>query len=469
MSGYRFVAPALLLVLGACAAGPDYERPELEVPENYIQPVQQGESFANTPWWELFEDPQLQELIRIALEENQDLGIAAARVEEFRAVLGVTRADQFPTVDITASGAQTEGSDNVFPGSVPGFGNDKVENYRLSADVFWELDLFGRLRRSTEAARAQLLATEEAQRSITISLVASVASSYMLLRDLDAQLEIARRTESTRTDSLGIIQARFDKGTVPKLDVNQAEIELAVAQAAVAVAERAVTQTENALAVLLGRNPGAIPRGLALEQQTLPPGIPSGLPSELLQRRPDVLASEAELAAQTARIGVAQAARWPSLSLTGALGFESDDLSTLTDSGSDFWSAGLGIVQPLFNAGRNRSRVEAEEARTEQALLAYEQTVQRAFREVEDALVAVRTYRAEHEARKRQVAAARSAATLSRARYDGGVTSYLEVLDTERSLFNAELTESQKLRLYINAIIELYKALGGGWNPESNE
>jgi len=469
MSGYRFVAPALLLVLGGCAAGPDYERPELEVPEKYIQPVQQGESFANTPWWELFEDPQLQELIRIALEENQDLGIAAARVEEFRAVLGVTRADQFPTVDITASGAQTEGSDNVFPGSVPGFGNDKVENYRLSADVFWELDLFGRLRRSTEAARAQLLATEEAQRSITISLVASVASSYMLLRDLDAQLEIARRTESTRTDSLGIIQARFDKGTVPKLDVNQAEIELAVASAAVAAAERAVTQTENALAVLLGRNPGAIPRGLALEQQTLPPGIPSGLPSELLQRRPDVLASEAELAAQTARIGIAQAARWPSLSLTGALGFESDDLSTLTDSGSDFWSAGLGIVQPLFNAGRNRSRVEAEEARTEQALLAYEQTVQRAFREVEDALVGVRTYRAEHEARRRQVAAARSAATLSRARYDGGVTSYLEVLDTERSLFNAELTESQTLRLYINAIIELYKALGGGWNPESNE
>ena len=469
MSGYRFVAPALLLVLGGCAAGPDYERPELDVPENYIQPVQQGESFANTPWWELFQDEQLQELIRIALEENQDLGIAAARVEEFRAVLGVTRADQYPSVDITASGAQTEGSDNVFPGSVPGFGDDKVENYRLSADVFWELDLFGRLRRSTEAARAQLLATEEAQRSITISLVASVASTYMLLRDLDAQFEIARRTQDTRTDSLSIIQARFDKGTVPRLDVNQAEIELAVADSAVATAERTVIQTENALAVLLGRNPGAIPRGLALEQQTLPPGIPSGLPSELLQRRPDVLASEAELAAQTARIGVAQAARWPSLSLTGALGFESDDLSTLTDSGSDFWSAGLGIVQPLFNAGRNRSRVEAEEARTEQALLAYEQTVQRAFREVEDALVAVRTYRAEHEARRRQVAAARSAATLSRARYDGGVTSYLEVLDTERSLFNAELTESQTLRLYINAIIELYKALGGGWNPESNE
>jgi multidrug efflux system outer membrane protein len=468
MPARRYFAPALLL-LGGCAAGPDYERPELDVPESYIQKVEQGESFANTPWWELFQDEQLQALIRVALEENQDLGIAAARVEEFRAVLGVTRADQFPTVDITASGVQAESSDNVFPGNLPGVTNDKVENYRLSADVSFELDLFGRLRRSTEAARAQLLATEEAQRSITISLVASVASTYMLLRDLDAQIEIARRTERTRADSLGIIRARFDKGTVPKLDVNQAEIELAVAQAAVAAAERAITQTENSLAVLLGRNPGAIPRGQTLEQQLLPPAIPSGLPSELLQRRPDVLASEAALAAQTARIGIAQAARWPSLSLTGALGFESDDLSILTDSGSDFWSAGVGIVAPVFNSGRNRSRVEIEEARTEQALLGYEQTVQRAFREVEDALVAVRTYRAEHAARSRQVTAARSAAMLSRARYDGGVTSYLEVLDTERSLFNAELAESQTLRLYINAIIELYKALGGGWSPADRE
>lgn len=465
----RPVAPVLLLLLGGCAVGPDYERPELDVPQTYIQPVTQGESFANTPWWGLFQDESLQELIRIALEQNQDLGIAAARVVEFRAVLGVTRADQFPSVDITATGAQTEGSDNVFPGNVPGFGTEKVENYRLSADVFWELDLFGRLRRSTEAARAQLLATEEARRSITISLVASVASTYMLLRDLDAQLEIARRTERTRADSLAIIQARFDKGTVPRLDVNQAEIELAVAQAAVAAAQRAVAQTEHALSLLLGRNPGPIVRGLPLMRQVMPPAIPAGLPSELLQRRPDVLASEAELAAQTARIGIAQAARWPSLSLTGALGFESDDLSTLTDSGSDFWSAGIGILAPIYNAGRNRSRVEIEVARTEQALLAYEQTVQRAFGEVEDALVSVRTYRIEHEARRRQVAAARSAAVLSRARYDGGVSSYLEVLDTERSLFSAELAETQTLRLYINAIIELYKSLGGGWSPENNE
>jgi multidrug efflux system outer membrane protein len=209
-----------------------------------------------------------------------------------------------------------------------------------------------------------------------------------------------------------------------------------------------------------------VARGLELQQQTVPPDIPAGLPSELLQRRPDVLAAEASLAAQTARIGVAEALRWPSISLTGSLGFESDDLSTLTDSGSDFWSFGGGILQPLFNSGRNRDRVAAEVARTEQALLNYEQTVLRAFAEVEDALVAVRTYRREHEARVRQVVAARNAARLSRARYDGGVTSYLEVLDIERSLFNAELSESQTLRLYINSVIELYKALGGGWTPD---
>jgi multidrug efflux system outer membrane protein len=451
-------------VLGGCTLGPDYERPELETPPTYIQPVEQGESFANTPWWDLFHDEQLQVLIRLALEENQDLGIAIARIEEFRAILGVTRADQFPTVDITASGSRTDPSQNTLAGSISDGFND---NYRLSGDVFFELDLFGRLRRSTEAARGELLAVEENRRSVTISLIANVASTYMLLRDLDAQLEIAQRTEVTRTDSLGIIEARFEKGTVPQVDVDQAEIELAVASAAVAAAERQVAQTEHALSLLIGRNPGPITRGLPLEQQAVPPDIPAGLPSELLQRRPDVLASEATLAAQTARIGVAEALRWPSISLTGSLGFESQELSTLTESGSDFWSFGGNILAPLFTAGAAGSRVDAEVARTEQALLAYEQTVQRAFAEVEDALVAVRTYRNEHEARVRQVTAARSAAFLSRARYDGGVTSYLEVLDSERSLFNAELSESQTMRLYINSVIELYKALGGGWVPES--
>jgi multidrug efflux system outer membrane protein len=335
----------------------------------------------------------------------------------------------------------------------------------MSGDVFFELDLFGRLRRSTEAARAELLAIEENRRGVTISLIASVASTYMLLRDLDARLEIALRTEQARVDSLRIIQARFDKGTVPRLDVNQAEIQLAIASAAVAAAERAVAQTENSLRILIGRSPGPIIRGVELDEQVVPPDVPAGLPSELLQRRPDVLAAEAALAAQTARIGVAEALRWPSISLTGSLGFESNDLSTLTDSESGFWSIGGGILAPLITSGRARSRVEIEEARTQQALLAYEQTVNRAFAEVEDALVAIRTYRDEHQARLLQVNAARSAAVLSRARYDGGVTSFLEVLDTERTLFSAELSESETLRLYIDSIIQLYKALGGGWTP----
>ncbi|KPJ79531.1 MAG: hypothetical protein AMJ58_11615 [Gammaproteobacteria bacterium SG8_30] len=464
MRTLRNAVLAAAAVLGGCAVGPDYQRPELDTPAVYVQPVEQGESLANTPWWDLFQDPKLAELIRLALEKNQDLGIAAARVDEFRSLVGVTRASQFPSLDVAASGARVDGSDKVFPGNLV---DGAVDNYRLQADVFFEVDLFGRLRRATEAARAQLLATEEARRSVTISLVASVASTYMLLRDLDAQLEIARRTEQARSDSLAIIQARFDKGTVPRLDLNQAEIELAVASAAVSAAERAVAQTEHALSLLLGRNPGRIARGLPLAGQTMPPAVPAGLPSELLQRRPDVLAAEASLAAQTARIGVAQAARWPSLSLTGALGFESGELSDLTASGSDFWSVGAGLFAPVFNAGRLKSQVEVERARTEQARLAYEQAVQRAFAEVEDALVAVRTYRDEHAARQRQLAAARSAARLSRARYDGGVTSYLEVLDTERSLFSAELAESQTLRLYLDAVITLYKALGGGWNPEA--
>ena len=456
MSVSRYWAPCLMILLGGCALGPDYERPEIDIPASYIQPVEQGESFANMPWWDVLQDPQLQTLIRIALKENKDLGIAAARIEEFRAILGVTRADQFPTVDLNARGNRGDFGD-VTP--VPG----TQENYRLSADVFFEVDLFGKLRRATEAARAQLLVTEEARRSITISLVANVASTYMLLRDLDAQLEIARRTEKLRGESLNIIQARFDKGIVSQLDLNQAQIELAIASVAIAAAERNVAQSENLLSILLGRNPGPIVRGLALKEQMIPPAIPTGLPSELLQRRPDILSSEAQLAAQTARIGVAEAARWPSLSLTGALGFESNELSDLTASGSDFWTLGVDFLAPIFNAGRNSSRVEAERARTEQALLAYQQTVLRAFSEVEDSLVAVRTYRDEHAARQRQVEAANNAARLSRARYNGGVTSYLEVLVTEQSQFSAELAESQTLRLYLNAIIELYKALGGGW------
>jgi len=449
-------------LLGACALGPDYQRPTADVGETYVQPSQSGETLANLPWWELFQDPVLQQLIRDSLEHNKDLAIAASRILEARAILGITRSEYYPTVSAQVSAARGQGSANVFPGNID---NSIGEDYVVGLGVGWEVDIFGRLRRSNESARAQLLATEYAHQALSISLVAGVADGYMLLRDLDQQLEISRRTLATRTDSLKIMRARFDKGTVPLLDVNQAEIELESANASLAAAERAVAQTEHALSILAGRNPGLIARGQSLAQQSLAPVIPAGLPSELLKRRPDILQAEQQLAGQTALIGVAEASRWPSLQLTGALGFESNELSTISDSNADFWNIGANLLAPVFNAGRNKNRVEAEKARTEQALQAYLKTVQQALREVEDALVAVRTYRAENAARERQVVAARSAARLSRARYDGGVTSYLEVLDTERSLFQSELAASQTRRQELASVIQLYKTLGGGWTP----
>jgi multidrug efflux system outer membrane protein len=328
------------------------------------------------------------------------------------------------------------------------------------------VDLWGELRRATEAAQAELLGTEAAYRNVTITLVSDVAGLYLLLRDLDERLQIARRTLETRLGSLKIIQARFDKGTVPELDVNQAQIEVAVAESAIATFERQIVQTENALRILLGRNPGSVSRGQSLEQQRFPPDVPAGLPSELLQRRPDVVQAEAQLEAATARIGVAEALRYPSIFLTGRLGVESTDLSDLNSDDAETWNIGANIFAPIFNSGQLKAQAEAARARAEEALLRYESTLQQAFREVEDALVAVRTYKDEYEAQSRRVVAARNAARLSRARYDGGVVDYLEVLDTERTKFDAELAQSQTLQLYFNSIVQLYKALGGGWVTE---
>ena len=359
------------------------------------------------------------------------------------------------TLFVLAAGA----SDVLVPGATT------RDNFQVAGDLSFEIDLWRKLSRATEASRADLLSTEATHRNVTISLVAEVASSYFLLRDLDARLAIAERTAEGRSGSLEIIRARFEKGTVSELDVNQAEIELAIAEAAMASFERAVAQTEHALRILMGRNPGPIPRGLSLEEQALPPEVPAGLPSELLQRRPDVVAAEERLAAETARIGVAEALRYPSFTLTGTLGLISDELSELNSGEAKAWNAAGGIFQPLFNSGRLKAQAQAQRARTEQVLEDYEATIQQAFREVEDALVGVRTFRAEHAARSRQVAASRNAARLSRARYDGGVVDYLEVLDTERTLFSSELDESAARQQALAAVVQLYKALGGGWTP----
>lgn len=455
-----FLLP-ILLPAGGCLLGPNYETPRLEAPASFPQPATTGAAIANLPWWEVYQDPKLQELIRIAIAENQDLGIAIWRIEEARARYGVTRADQFPSFTYGASASRVNPSNQFQPGDV-GPRND----FALGLGVSWEVDLWGKFRRLTESARADLLAEEENRRAVTISLVAEVARQYLLLRSLDAELVISQQTLAARRDSTRLIAERFHGGIVSELDLRQAEIEEADAAAAVTRFERLIAQTENALSFLLGRNPQAIPRGRELSENMLPVEVPAGLPSELLERRPDILTAAAQLQAQTARIGVAEALRWPTLGLTAAGGLESPDLSDLLSSNASFWNLGANLLGPLFEFGKNKRRVEVEEARTQQLLLNYEKVAHNAFREVADALAAIRTLRAESAIRRGQVESATVAATLSRARYDGGVTSYLEVLDTERSLFQAQLQSTETLRQQFEAVIDLYLALGGGWNPE---
>ena len=452
-----FVIVAAVLVAG-CAVGPDYEAPDIETPGDFRFQIEEGAAFSNLNWWEVFQDDELNRLIDIALEESRDLAIATARIDEARAFYGFTRADLYPRIDGAATGQRGNTAQQIIPGV------GVINNYVLSANLNWEIDVFGKLRRANQAALAGLLAEEQNRRAVYITLIADVASAYFLLRDLDARREIAERTLATRQNSTRIIRERFNKGTKPLLDVNQAEIQEAQAAADLAAFARQVAEAENLISALIGRNPGPIARGAALAEQVLPPDVPAGLPSELLTRRPDVLAAEQALIAQTANIGVAQALRFPSLTLTGTAGYISNELSSLTDRESSIFEFRGDVFQPLINWGQNKRRVEIERARAEQLLNNYELTILLAFREVEDSLVAIRTLRDEYAARQMQVRAAESAARLSRARYDGGVTSYLEVLDIERSLFQAEIAASSVRRQRLTAVVDLYKALGGGWD-----
>jgi multidrug efflux system outer membrane protein len=435
----------------------------MDIPAQYVEPASTDPSIANVPWWELFADPMLIELIETALANNRDLGIAVSRIEEAAAQLGVTRANQFPFLDVGGSAGRISQSEEIVPGS------DSRNDYFIGGAATFELDLWGKLRRATEGARADLLATEAAARNVTITLISAVATTYFELLDLDDRLEISRRTLESRNESLTIIQARFDKGTVPELDVNQAEIEAADAQAAIARFERGVRQLENALSVLIGAAPRNLVRGtMDLSGQSFPDMIPAGLPMTLLERRPDVYSAELQLAAETARIGVARAQRLPSITLTADLGYASRDLDNLIDGDSETWSFFGNMFAPIFNSGQLKAVEEAQRQRAEQARLVYERSILDALRDVDDSLTAVRTFRDEHDARLRQLIAAQNAARLSRARYDGGVVSYLEVLDSERSLFDAEIFESATRQQELNAIVSLYRSLGGGW-PVSEE
>lgn len=448
---------SLFFAMG-CRVGPSFHKPVIYSPATFRFDTIKTDTIINIAWWEIFEDEQLKKYITIALEENKDLRIAAARIEEAREFLNFTKADSYPVISIDA--LVNRGNINQQQGGI----SEDVNNlFYIAPTISYEIDFWGKFRRSNEAARAELYASEFGKRSLMISLISEVAATYFLLLDFDNRLEISKRTVKTRQEYLKIIQARFDKGTVPQIDVNQAEIQEAIAASSVPAFERAVANTEHAFSILLGRNPGNIIRTKPLPEQELSPYIPPGLPSDLLRRRPDILQSEQLLAAQTARIGVAVSQRFPSISLTGLFGAASTDLSNFISSDAVVWSIGASLFSPIYNFGKNKRRVEIERQRTEQALLQYENNVIKAFRDVEDALVDIDSYKREFKARIRQEEAARNAAKLSHKRYDGGVTSYLEVLDSERSLFDAELFASEVFRLKLNSYISLYKALGGGW------
>ena len=461
MVALRISLSVTLLWLAACAMGPDYVRPKVPAPQSFRMAEKEGESIANLPWWELLRDEELQRLVRISLEENKDLQLAIATVEEFQARLSSARIDYIPQASASANapvlGRMTPFSVNGFP---------TPTSYYLQGNLNWELDIWGRVRRSNEAARGDLLGKEENRRAVILSLVSGVAQAYFDLRQFDMQFDIAKRTLQSWEESVKIAQARLRQGLIPKLDADQFEAERANAAARSAELERQMIQKENELSVLLGRNPAQIPRGPMLTEQLMPPEVPAGLPSELLQRRPDILQSEEQLAAATARIGVAQANRFPQITLTGLLGVASPHLSNLFASGSKFGAAGFGLTGPLLNAQTLGYEQRAVEAQARQVLAQYEKTVLVAFREVEDALVAVRTARQQAEAQVAQVTALRSALHLGELRYRGGLANYLDVLTAKRSLFDAELSLAATRRLHLVSIVQLYRALGGGWPPD---
>lgn len=449
-----------LLWASGCAMGPDFKAPLVETPAAYRFEQAAPEDMTNLKWWDLFQDPVLHVLILDALENNRDVKMAADRVEQARATVGYIRADQYPSFNIQA-GAGT----GTFSG---GTRSDTRNSYAfVGPGLNWELDFWGKFRRATESARAQLMASEYGLRTVQIGLISEVASTYYLLLDYLQRAQISRDTLQSREESLNIIEKRFDRGIIPELDVSQAQIQKEVAGAAIPQYERAAAMTEHALSVLLGKLPAPIQTGEGLNLEAAPPGVPMDLPSNLLERRPDIVEARHRLEAQTAQIGVAEAMRFPAISLTGMLGLASSELSSLTSEGGA-WSVSGGLFGPVFEFYKNIRRVELEEARTREALHFYENTVLTAFREVEDALVEIDTYRRQTEAVQRKAAAASNAHRLASLRYNRGVSSYLEVLETERALFSARLELSELKQQHLTSYVKLYKALGGGWITEED-
>lgn len=452
----------IIVFCAGCAVGPNYKRPPVTVPDGYRgvapgTPSPATTSLADEKWWEVFQDPQLQALIREALTQNYDVRIAAQRVLEAQAVLGITRADQFPTVSGNASAASTR-----IPQSKLGVPYESSSN-AVNLSLFWELDFWGKFRRATEAARADLLATEWGQKAVISSLVSNVASAYFQLLELDSELEISKRALGTRQESLRLVGIRQKGGTTSMLEVRQSEELVYTAAAAIPDTERRIEQQENFISILLGINPGPITRGKPLVESQALPVVPAGLPSSLLERRPDIQSAEQRLVAANARIGVAKAAYFPQITLTATAGYQSSALTSLFSGPAGFWNFGGQLAQPIFTGGRIRSGVKLSEAQKEEAVLFYQQSIQQSFREISDSLVA---YRKNQEFRQQQellAGSAQDATRLADIRYRGGVTSYLEVLDSDTRYFNAEIGLAQAQLNERLALVQLYNALGGGW------
>ncbi|HMF61603.1 MAG TPA: efflux transporter outer membrane subunit [Vicinamibacterales bacterium] len=460
------VAPVVVLAVAGCTVGPKYRRPEVAVPSMYraADPGHtEATSLGDAKWWEVFQDQQLQDLMRTALQQNYDVRIAATRILQARAQLGITRADQFPTVTGGASATEQRFASSTLAPGFPGF---QFGLFDLNASASWVVDFWGQYRRATESARASLLASEWGRRSVISTLVSNLASAYFQLRELDLELEISRRTLASRRESLRLTRIQADRGATSLLDVRQSEQLVYTASAQIPDLERRIEQQENQISVLLGRNPGPVTRGRALTEQPHAPEIPAGLPSALLARRPDILQAEEQLIAQNAQIGVARAAFWPQITLTAQGGTESAALTGLFSGPSGLWSFAANLTQPIFNAGRLRSKVRLAEAQQQQASLTYQQTIQTAFREVSDALIGYRKSREVREEQMLLTEAARSASQLSDMRYRGGVASYLEVLTNETNYFSAQLNLTQAQLNELQTLVQLYNALGGGWQDQ---
>lgn len=456
------------LLTGCMTVGPDYKRPAVEVPEQWPGSAAATDTVSAT-WWQAYNDSVLNQMVDDALVNNLDLRQAVARVAEARAALGITRADQYPGVTAQAGASRNRASENsilAFPGVDP-----EYSSYSASLNVGYEIDFWGKYRRATEAARAELLGSQFNREAVRLTLITDVARSYFALRALDAQVEVTRRTISSRLASTALQRKRFEAGLSSEFDLRQSEAEASQAQALLPTIESQLERQETALAVLLGRSPRDIvgkpvDRGTAIEAIVAPPPVPSGLPSDLLERRPDLRAAEQVLVAANARIGQAKAAYYPSISLTGVLGVESTSLGDLFRSSSRYWTLGASAAQTVFDAGRTGAQVEGAQAREQQMLAQYQLSIQRAFKDTLDALVVQRKAREALEAETARRDALKTVLELAQLRYDNGISSLLDVLISERALLDAELNRVEAQRAQLSATADLFKALGGGWQDD---